>query len=159
MNRAAGQRGYSLVELVVAMTIASVIMSSLVGAIYIIITTTERGNAGISAMNDLRLASYWIGVDARMAGNTSLADGGPALDTVTLGWFDSWGRSHTSSYALAGTALRRTVDGATTTVAWHVTSLQFSLEGAMLTYEIESSPEGRWQVSREATGAVFLRPS
>lgn len=159
MSTATGQRGAALVELIVAMTISSLVMGGLVAAIYIVIGTTERGNAAISAANDLRMAGYWIGADARRAGDVSLVDGGPALDSVTLEWSDSWGRSHSSSYALVGTALERTSEGVTKTIAWHVTSVQFSLSGAVLTYEIESMPEGRWRVSRAAMGTAFLRPS
>ena len=146
-----------MVELIIATAITSLIVSGLGTAIYLIITVTERNNDEASALHDIRNAAYYISSDAQMASTTDLTDGAEPVDTLSLEWTDGFGNAHSSSYQLSGTELQREYNSATTTVARHVSSVEFSISGDVLTFRVESTPPGRWQVSRETTSVVNLR--
>ncbi len=157
MSGKSSQKGMTLVEVLVACSITAVIVGGLSAAIYMITSVTERGNAEASAIHNMQKAVYWISNDAQMAWTTGLPDGGPAVDSMTLEWADGYGDSHSSNYWLSGTELQRNYDGNITTVAWYVTSIEFSISGDVLTFRIESTPPGRWQISRQTTSKVCLR--
>ena len=147
-----------MVELIIATAITSLIVSGLGTAIYLIITITERGNDEASALHDIRNAAYYISSDAQMASTTDLIDGADPVDNLSLEWTDGFGNSYSSSYQLSGTELQRQYNSTTTTVARYVSSVEFSISGDVLTFSVESAPSGRWQVSRETTSIVNLRP-
>ena len=157
MNGKSNQKGMTLVEVLIACTITAMIIGGLSVAIYMITNVTERGKAESSALHDIQKAAYWISNDAQMAWTTGLPDGGPAVDSMILEWTDGYGDSHSCSYWLSDTELQRNYDGNITTAAWYVTSIEFSISGDVLTFRIESTPPGRWQISRQTTSKACLR--
>jgi prepilin-type N-terminal cleavage/methylation domain-containing protein len=150
------QTGMTLIEALIALAIGAVILSALGAAIYTILNTTGRGNDEITTIRDIQSASYWISNDAQMAGEVTLIDGDPS-GNMTLHWNDSTGSPHTSSYSLSGTELLRNYDSNQTTVAWSVSSVEFSVTDDILSYTIVSVVPGRWNVSQQTTGQVNLR--
>lgn len=156
MIRFRNQAGVTLIELLIATGISTAILGGLAAGIFAIMSVTGRGNDEIAALKDIQSASFWINRDARMARQAVTGGGSPA-DNVTLSWNDSSGGSHTSKYTFTGSELQRKYDGELTTVAWNLSSVEFSLSGDMLTYTFISSLSGRWNVSRETTGRVNLR--
>ena len=158
MNDKANQRGMTLVEVIIATAISSLIISGLGTAIYMIINVTERGNDEASALYHVRNATYHISSDAQMASTTDLIDGADPVDSLSLEWTDGFGNSHSSSYQLYGTDLQRNYDSTITTVARYVSSVEFSISGDVLTYYLESSPSRYEQANKETTGTVYLRP-
>ena len=152
------QKGITLVELIIATAITSLIVSGLGTAIYMMITVTERGNNEMSALHDIRNAAYYVNTDAQMASITDLEEGAEPVDNLSLEWTDGYGNSHSSSYWLSGTELQREYDSATSTVARYVSSVEFSISGSVLTFRVVSALSGRGQVSRETTSVVNLRP-
>ena len=159
MSDKASQKGMTLVEVLVACAITVIIVGGLSTAIYMIISATERGNGETSALHDVQNAAYWISYDAQMASTTDLVEGDQLVDSLSLDWTDCYGNSHSSSYWLSDSKLQRDYDDTTTTVAWYVSSIEFSISGDVLTFHLESTPEGRWDVGRETTGNVCLRPN
>jgi type II secretory pathway pseudopilin PulG len=146
----------TLIEMLIAMGISAVVIGGLTAGIYAIMDVTGRGNAEITALRDIQSASYWISNDAQMAREAILAEGEPATG-LTLEWDDSTGSPHTSSYTLTDTELVRNYDDILTTVAWNVSSVEFTVNADVLTYTVLSAPPGRWNVSRKVTGQVNLR--
>jgi len=155
--KAGAEKGMTLVELLVAITITAVIVGGLSAAIYLIVSTTERGNAEASALHNLQKAAYWISLDAQMAATTDIPDGGEA-ESITLSWIDSQGNSHTSSYSLSDSDLLRQYDSTVSTVAQGISRVRFTVSGNTLTFYLESTAAGRWPVKRSLSGQVFLRP-
>ena len=147
----------TLIEILIACTITAVIIGGLSAAIYTITNVTERGSAESNALHDIQKAAYWISNDARMAWTAGLSDGGLPADSMTLEWTDGNGDSHSCSYWLSGTKLQRNYDGNIITAALYITSTEFSISGDVLTFRVESTPPGRWQISRQVTGEVCLR--
>jgi len=141
------QKGYSLLELLLVISITGTIVT-ITGAGVIQIM---RGQPEITAKNialaDIDSATHWIIRDLIMAQTTSLADGAPPVSGISINWSDLtvWAGSegsitHLATYALAGTELQRTYDGASTTVGRYLTDIQFSLAGKLFTVTLTSRP-------------------
>ena len=142
------QKGVTLPELLITVAITGLIVSFLGTAIYQIITVTEYGNDKMVAMHELQNVAHWVAVDGQMA-NT--ASGGSNL-SLTL----PDGSSIT--YTLAGTELHRTDGGSQIMLARNISNISFSVENRIITMTITSSPQGRPNVSEQATYKVCLRP-
>lgn len=158
MSHRNGQRGITLVELLVATSITALLVGGLTAAILMVMSASQRGSDQTTALHDIRNAAYWITTDSEMASRTDLVDGAVAVDSVALQWTDGDGNSYSSSYWLSDTKLMRQDNNATRAVAWHVTSVDFSISGDLLTFSLESSPPGRYRVSKTTTGKAYLRP-
>lgn len=158
MIRRVGEKGMTLVEVVVATAIAAAISAALGMVIYSLMTSTERGNSINTTVHDVQNAVYWISRDGKMAGDTDLTDGGPAESDVLLSWIDGGGNGHSSHYYLDGTELKRDYDGNIISVAKFITSIEFTLSGSTLNYTIESTT-GRFNTSETFSGTVYFRPT
>ena len=150
------QRGMTLIELLIALSISGVIIGGLGASIYTIMSVTGRGNAEISLLRDIQSASHWITNDALMARDIVLIGGAPA-NGIVLSWDDSQGIPHSSNFSHSGRELIRSFNGTSKIIAWHVSSVEFSLNDDVLTYTLASETEGRWVVNKEVTGQVNLR--
>ncbi len=144
-----GQRGYTLVELLVATAISGLIMSGVGTAIHQIVTVSEYGNDKLTAMHEVQNAAHWFTIDGQKA---SAAVGGNGL-VLTL--------PDTSSitYTVVGTELRRTAGGSQMTLAQNITGASFSIVDRTIAMTITSSLVGRWNVSQQETYKVLLRPN
>ena len=143
------EKGFSLVELVVATAISGLVISGLGTAIYQILTVTEYGNDKLTAAHELQNAAHWFSLDGQRA-NT--ASGGSGL-VLTLP------DNSSVTYAVVGTELRRTAGGSSIALAQNITGADFSVENRIITMTVTSSPEGRWDVSENGTYKVCLRPT
>lgn len=156
MKGLSGQHGVTLVELLVATAIASIILGVMARAWDVIFQSQGAGDALVSASVDLQNATYWITLDGQMAQATDLVDGAPPVSSMTLTW---GGGSQTSAYSLSGTELRRNRNGTVKTIAWNVSSAGFSLQGRIITVTLYLVPPGKWGLSQQATFYVRLRPT
>ncbi len=144
-----GQKGFTLVELLITVAITGLIVSLLGTAIYQIITVTEYGNDKMIATHELQNAAHWVSLDGQMA---STASGGNEL-VLTLPDDSS------VTYSVVGTELRRTAGGSQMTLARNITSATFSVENRIITMTITSAPEGRANVNEQGTYKIYLRPT
>jgi prepilin-type N-terminal cleavage/methylation domain-containing protein len=163
-----GHRGFTMMEVLVAVGIMTVIGSGLVRSVYQMQTNTSRGSAQLTAEADLRTSMQRLGRDFRMARTTDLVDGAPTVSCagvspascLVLGWTDEYQEasvSHTASYALVGTEVLRTYDGTTHAVARNVTEMTASLEGKLVVITLTSN-SGDWgDLSRQVTHYFHLR--
>ena len=144
-----GERGFSLVELLITVAITGLIVSFLGAAIYQIITVTEYGNDKMIAMHELQNAAHWVSLDGQMA---RTASGGNEL-VLTLPDDSS------ITYALVDTEHSRTTDESQLILARSISSISFFVENRIITMTITSSPEGRPNISEQGTYKVHLRPT
>ncbi len=155
-----GQRGFTLVEVIVAVGLITMAMSTLGIAMAQALTAGGKiGDDGV-ATNELRNAVSWLAGDVRMASASDLVDGGLPAASVMLTWteeFQGQGTSHSASYQVVGESLERTYDGVTHTVAYRVISASFSLSGQMISASIEVSV--RPGVTRTLTVNTLMRAS
>ena len=144
-----GQKGMTMMELLVAIAVTGIIVVFLGTAIYQIINVSEYGNDRLTAMHELQNAAHWFTLDAQKA-VTASADGDLLL-TIS--------ETTSITYALVGTELRRTEDDSQTILARNISSADFSIDNRLITMSLTSSPEGLDNVSENGTYKVFLRPS
>ena len=144
-----GQRGMTMVELLVAIAVTGIIVVFLGTAIYQIITVSAYGNDRLTAMHELQNSAHWFNLDGQKAVTANV--NGELLLTI----------SETSSitYSLVGKELRRTADGSQMTLARNITSADFSIDNRVITMSLTSSPEGRDNVSENGSYKVYLRPA
>jgi prepilin-type N-terminal cleavage/methylation domain-containing protein len=144
-----GERGFTLVELLIAIAIMGSIFGVLGEVFHQVVTIPEYGNDKVTALHELQNVAHWVNLDGQMAEN---AAGGSGL-VLTLPDDSS------ISYALAGTDLIRSAGTAERTLAKNITNVNFSVVNRCITMDITSSPAGRWGVSENETYKVYLRPT
>jgi len=144
-----GQKGMTVVELLVAIAVTGIIVAFLGTAIYQIITVSGYGNDRLTAMHELQNSAHWFYLDGQKA-VTANTDG-ELLLTIS--------ETTSITYSLVGTELRRTSGGSQMTLARNIASAAFSIDNRVITMSLTSTPEGRYDVSENGTYKVFLRPS
>ncbi len=138
------QKGFTLVELLVAMAVGSLILTGAVLSIYQIVWGTSRSNSQVVALTGINQAALAIRNDLLMTQTTDLSS--TPKSSANLTWIDyttSFGSggwtSHSSVYTLNGTALMRSYDSTVGIVGRNVISLSFSQTGQFVTVVIATS--------------------
>ena len=126
------EKGFSLIELLLALAIGGVVLAGASLSIYSVLIPTVRGTGQVTALADVSGAALAIKNDLLMAQSTDLTDGVPA-NSVNVTWFNftsSFGTSfmtdHFASYTLSGRQLQRTYDGNVSIVGRNVVSIRFT---------------------------------
>jgi prepilin-type N-terminal cleavage/methylation domain-containing protein len=143
-----GERGLTLVELLIAAAVTGVLATVLGTAVYQLYTATEYGNGRFTSLHELQNAAYWFNLDGQEAVS---AVGGTGL-TLTLP------TSQVITYTLSTTNLQRATGTSTLTLAQNISSVSFSVSGQLVTMNITSSPSGRMDTGEQAAYTVYLRP-
>ena len=122
------QSGFTLVEVLVAVSILSIILGT-VGAAFFQSVSTQRTivDDGL-AINEARKGLSWFAPDVRMAQYAKVGDQG---NTLTLAWIDDFAFKfdcHTSEYQVVNNSLQRKYDGTTHTIARRVAAVDFTAE-------------------------------
>ena len=161
------QRGFTLIEILVAMAIGGLIMPVVVSAIFQVSTSTARVNTDFVILADIDAASSWFNRDLAQANTTDVLDGAPAVNTMRVDWTDQTGwategqEAHYVNYYIESgtTLLKRDYDGTVSTVARRIADIQFSRSGTFITVTITSSLGGQAEtlsyfVTPRADGAL-----
>lgn len=91
-----GEAGFSLIEVIVAAAIASVIVGAATMSVGRILADTKRTNDHLSAMMGAENAAFWIGRDTMMANSVTATDL-TAPNFLAIQWAD-WGYGSDSVY-------------------------------------------------------------
>ena len=151
------QDGITLVEMLVAVAISSMVAAGLGTALHQFLTTSERTRVAQGALHDVQNTGHWLTIDGKRATSTSLPDGSSDPNAMALAWtLDSI--VHTITYRRDGTELKRDYNGAEITIARNVTDVSFSRSGQLITVDLESSPAGRWDFNKNASFKIWIRP-
>ena len=173
------QKGFTLVELLVALAVGSLVIVGALGAIYQVVWGTGRTNSQVVALTDVHQAALRLKKDLVMAqlgegdfpvdGITviTLTPGGPT--TATLGWTDYFGdlapeeRIHTSAYnLLSDGVLQRTYDydkpsEIMSIVGRNITSVDFAQDGRFIDVVITATAGDMLPRSETLKFSVYLR--
>ena len=145
-----GERGYTLIEMLVAMVVTGLIGTMLVLGVQQILSVPEKGNDQVAALHDMQGAAYWFGVDINSAEAAS-------CDTTSLNL--TLPDSSFIRYLWSGDMLHRYVNGVGMTLATSIDSMNFTVEDRLVTICIIEAPESRWDISENQTYKVAMRPS
>jgi len=158
------QKGFTLIEILVAMLVGGMVMAGIVTAVFQIVHGAGQIKEESVALADIDSAAHWLTRDVVLGQSTDLVNGAPQVSQMTLTWNDStwWAEqeesiAHSVIYTYSGTALQRNYDGVVTTVGRHLTNVGFSLDGRLVTITLTSSleEEPRSTVTRNYT--IYMR--
>lgn len=144
-----GERGYTLVELMIAIAIAGFVTVVLGLVVQQTVTVPERGSDQVNALHALQNAAHWVSLDGQAAKSAS---GGSGL-TLTLT------DNSSVSYVLDGSELHRIDESSDRTIARNIASTSFSVEGRLITMNIIAAPDSRWDISENGTYQISMRPA
>jgi prepilin-type N-terminal cleavage/methylation domain-containing protein len=144
-----GERGFTLVEMLIAVAITGFLVMALATAVQQVFAVPERGNDQVAALHAVQNAAHWLSLDGQAA---RAASGGSGL-VLTLPDDSS------ISYTLTGDELHRVAAGTDLTVARDISDVSFTVDGRVINMNIVAAPEGRWDVSENLSYQVFMRPT
>ena len=144
------QKGYTMIEMMVAIAIFGIITGIGGLALQQIVTVPERGDSQVEALHELQNVIHWVSLDV---GSAEAAVGGGSLSLTMPD-------DAVAVYSCSGTTLYRNYDdGGAQTIARNITNLKFTVTGRTITIEITSAPESRWSISESGTWQIAMRPS
>jgi len=157
-----GQKGFTLLELLVTIAVGSVILVGALATIHQVVWGTSRTNSQVVALTDTHYAALQLKKDLEMTQTTDLTDGIPQT-SATLNWTDytsfeeEENKNHSSSYALVSGELRRTYDGTMSIVGRDITSLSLTKSGRVINVAITATEGDITPRSETLEFSVYLR--
>lgn len=91
------EKGYTLIELLVAITIMVTASGAAGGAIFQVIRNTQRNNDHMTVVSQVQNAGYWISRDVQMALSVNTTDNLTLPNFLVLSWTE-WTDSGTPVY-------------------------------------------------------------
>jgi len=104
-----GEKGFTLVELLIAITIMVLASGAAGAAIFQILRGTERNNNHMTAVSQVHNAGYWISRDAQMAQSVT-TDNLTLPDFLILSWTE-WDAAGDPTYHSATYSFEDLTDG------------------------------------------------
>jgi prepilin-type N-terminal cleavage/methylation domain-containing protein len=143
------EQGFTLVELIVTLAISGLILALITTVFFEMSSISGSGNDHLTVWHELQNVNDRLETDCQSA---LTATGGSSL---TL----SYPSSATVTYTLSGTKLLRTAGINVFTLAQNISSLNFGVNGRLVTMNITSTITGRTGSSEQISSLVSLRPS
>ena len=130
--------GFTLVEALIAVGILTLGLGLVGSTVFQSLAVERFWRDDVIATKELRHADSRFAGDALYTEATSLVDGAAPVNTVDLTWTDTDGVSHTAVYSVTGdNRLVRDLNGMQSTLARDVVQTGFSLNGRLLTFDLE----------------------
>ena len=140
------QKGFTLIEMLVALGVGTVLLVGVVGSVFLIMRETPEIRKEAVVLADIERAAHWLTRDVVMGLNTDLVDGALPVAQMTVNWNDytkaadlEEAVSHSVTYTYSGSELQRNYDGVVTIVGSHLTNVEFSLNDSFVTVTLTSS--------------------
>jgi len=137
-----GHRGFTLVEVVVAVSILTLATGLVGGGIFQAQFVQGPWRAGVVATKEWRNAQSWFSGDALRTQTVDLIDGDGPSSSVTFTWTSNNDVLRTATYATSGSDLVREYGGVQTPVARRVVSASFFRNGNLVVMDLEISASG-----------------
>lgn len=132
------QKGFTMIELLVAILITAIILGSVTTAISQVFTVNARSSNRMTAVRQVQTAGYWVSHDAQMA-QTATADNLTSPFVLKLTWTEWSGVTHTDNYTLENKVLWRNLDGQKSLVAQYITSANTTYTGGKLIFNVTAT--------------------
>ncbi|MFC1953149.1 type II secretion system protein J [Chloroflexota bacterium] len=137
------QKGFTLVEILLALAVGSVLMSAAVLTIYQVLVGTERNNAKAVVATEIQRSVFQIKKDIQSHTSANVSD--LQVGPTTFEWTDQsgWTAANESQqsriYSLSGKELIRNADGTTRILSRNIESLIFSDNGTHINVVITAN--------------------
>ena len=160
------QRGFTLIEMLIAIAIAGLIISSIAAVIMQTVTVSAADSKRMEAVKQVENALHWIDRDAQMTSRNSLNTNNPTLPNfpLKLSWINFDGEQHAVTYSIVSGVLQRSesVNGGTASVssiAQHIVaaSSNYTFDGRVLIVNLTSTTVGFGSASESRTLYVIPR--
>ena len=147
-----GAGGFTLVELLVALAITSLLVPVITSSMFQIVRGTDRNNSENIALADLDAVTSWLSRDLSQAKSTDLVECPTTQTSVRVDWLDEtdWGEAEPAHYAIYSidpgtTNLIRDYDGSLSIIGRHVAAITLC--------EVLASGVIEMNITTTATGA------
>lgn len=150
------EAGFTLIELMAGMALSVLVGTIMVSSMFELNLASRNGRAQQAVTVQIRAATLWLERDIARAATSNVPDPGAPLASAQFDWADDTG-PHSCTYALDGTDLIRTCDGVPGSVARHLSGLQFTRSGALLTVDFTATAPGRPDVSEAVSIKLAMR--
>jgi len=158
--RRSGQAGFTLIELVVAIGVATLVMSAASAAIYQILAGNARDTAHMKAVKQVENALHFMVRDIQMAQpRFTQTDNLTGDEVLRLGWVEWDNTVNQVTYSVTGGDVTRThsADGQTN-VAHYIATLDPQIDGdGNVVVTIVSTITGRWSATESRTVEIVPR--
>ncbi len=156
----ARQKGFTLLEVLVGLSISSVMSLAAMGLILVELNGTGAIKNSISATDELASAERYIGKDVMMAESTNLVNGGASSSNLSLSWTDRYeftNTPHSCTYSVDNCTLLRDYDGIKYGIAKNITYAEFSLNNNILEVTLYCTPVTYESRTVDKTFSIYLR--
>ena len=160
------QKGFTFIELIVALGVGTVILSGVVGSFFLSVHGVTKIRNEIVALSDIERAAHWLTRDVPLGGSTNLVDAAPPVTQMTLTWFDytkeaelAENQSHYVSYTWSSDTgeLQRSYDGVITVAGVRLANVGFSLDGEIVTVTLSTYIDEESESTVTRTYKIFMR--
>ena len=126
------EKGFTFVELIIAITITVLATGAAAGAIFQVFKNTERNNAHITTVSDVHNAGYWISRDTQMAQSVN-TDNLTFPDFLVLNWTE-WDEEGDPIYHSVTYSFENLIDGVGKLKRGHWSSIGASEQALVAQY-------------------------
>ena len=144
-----GERGYTLVEALIAIAITGFIVTTIGMVVQQVVTVPERGVDQFDAIHPMQNAAHWLAIDGQMASSAV----GTSNLTITLP------NTIVVRYVRYGSDLYRYYGSNNQTIADNVASVNFTVLNRVIYMTLVTVPDSRWDISENYTYRAYMRPS
>ncbi|MBI2869058.1 MAG: prepilin-type N-terminal cleavage/methylation domain-containing protein [Chloroflexi bacterium] len=126
--------GFTLIELVISMAVASVLALGITGAIFQVLRHNELTDRKIQVTAQVENAAYWLGKDSLVA--QTIVTGPSAGLPLTLSWQGVNDNNNQVVYSVSGSSLRRaySVNGGAPGITLIAANLDLAADKTSVTY-------------------------
>jgi prepilin-type N-terminal cleavage/methylation domain-containing protein len=123
------QKGFTLVELLVALAVGTVILTGAAGAVYQLIKTTANTNSQVVVLDEINRVVLQLKKDLQSRESANISAG---YDAITLHWVNQTAfeeecpQVYSITYSLSDSNLMRTSDNTTSIVARQIESISYN---------------------------------
>jgi hypothetical protein len=152
------EHGVTLLEMLIGISILVMGVTMVASPATAVLRQNGDWRADLIAINSLQLAAGWVAKDIVNTSVISLVDAEAPVDTMTLDWTDLASTAHRAVYALSGSDLVRTFDGAPLVIGRGVTVAEFSLNSQLVTFTMTLNAASGTTDSKTSTHLLRVLP-
>ena len=145
-----GQKGFSLVELVIVVALAGLVGVAITATAFQVFTFTTRISNQMTAIRQVQQAGFWVSPDVMMADPGKITYNASSEKFLVLGWTAYDDTEYEVDYILQNGVLLRqhytkpaSVPDYTTVVAEYITSASLASSGSEYTFTVNATVGGQ----------------